>query len=259
MDLGLTGKVAIVTGGSKGIGLAIVQALVANGARVVAAARTASAELAELAKTGQVQVAEVDMTGASAPARVVDVSGDRIDILVNNVGGAPARPGGFQSITDEDWLATLTVNFLAAVRTTRAVLPVMLAAGHGSIVNTGSVNSYLPDPAVMDYSAAKAALANFAKSLSKEAGPHGVRVNSVSPGPVATDLWLGANGVAAAVSAATGADPQDVARQAASQMVTGRFTAPAEVADLVLFLASDRAANITGADYAIDGGLVQTL
>jgi NAD(P)-dependent dehydrogenase (short-subunit alcohol dehydrogenase family) len=151
------------------------------------------------------------------------------------------------------------VNFLAAMRTTRAALPAMLAVGHGVIVNTGSVNSYLPDPAVMDYSAAKAALANFAKALSKEVGPHGIRVNSVSPGPVATDLWLGTAGVAATVSAATGIDPTDVAGQAASQMVTGRFTTPAEVADLVLFLASERAANITGANFAIDGGLVQTL
>jgi NAD(P)-dependent dehydrogenase (short-subunit alcohol dehydrogenase family) len=148
---------------------------------------------------------------------------------------------------------------MAAVRTTRAALPAMLAAGQGSIVNTGSVNSYLPDPAVMDYGAAQAALANFAKALSKEVGPHGIRVNSVSPGPVATDLWLGADGVAATVGAATGADPNDVASQAASQMVTGRFTTPEEVADLVLFLASERAANITGANFAIDGGLVQTL
>jgi NAD(P)-dependent dehydrogenase (short-subunit alcohol dehydrogenase family) len=170
------------------------------------------------------------------------VAGERIDILVNNVGGAPPRTGGFLSITDEDWQSTMTVNFMAAVRTTRAALPAMLAAGRGVIVNTGSVNSYLPDPAVMDYSAAKGALANFAKSLSKEVGPHGIRVNSVSPGPVGTDLWLGASGVAATVGKATGADPKD-----------------AEVADLVLFLASERAANITGADYAIDGGLVPTL
>ena len=158
-------------------------------------------------------------------ARLVALAGDRIDILVNNVGGAPARPGGFLSITDEDWLASLTVNFLAAVRTTRGALPPMLAAGQGAIVNIGSVNAYLPDPAVMDYSAAKAALANFSKSLSKEVGPHGIRVNTVSPGPVATDLWLGDGGVAATVGAATGAEPEDVARQAASQMVTGRFTA----------------------------------
>jgi NAD(P)-dependent dehydrogenase (short-subunit alcohol dehydrogenase family) len=259
MDLGLTGKVAIVTGASKGIGLAIVRGLAANGAHVVAGARTSSAGLDELAEAGQVQIAQVDLSNADGPASLVGLAGERIDILVNNVGGAPARTGGFLSITDEDWQSTMTVNFMAAVRTTRAALPAMLAAGRGVIVNTGSVNSYLPDPAVMDYSAAKGALANFAKSLSKEVGPHGIRVNSVSPGPVGTDLWLGPSGVAATVGKATGADPKDVAGQAASQMVTGRFTTPAEVADLVLFLASERAANITGADYAIDGGLVPTL
>jgi NAD(P)-dependent dehydrogenase (short-subunit alcohol dehydrogenase family) len=259
LDLGLTGKVAVVTGASKGIGLAIAAGLAANGALVIAGARTSSPELTELESSGQVRTAQVDLTAASGPATLVALAGDRIDILVNNVGNAPVRTGGFLSISDEDWLSTITINFLAAVRTTRAALPAMLAAGAGAIVNTGSVNARLPDPRVMDYSAAKAALASFAKALSKEVGPHGIRVNSVSPGPVATDLWLGAGGVAATVGAATGADPKDVAGQAAGQMVTGRFTTPAEVADLVLFLASERAANITGADYAIDGGLIQTL
>ena len=101
-------------------------------------------------------------------------------------------------------------------------------------------------------------LAGFCKALSRETGPHGIRINTVSPGPVATDLWLGAGGVALTVGAATGAKPGDVARQAASQMVTGRFTQPTEVADLVLFLAGHRAGNITGADFTIDGGLVPT-
>jgi NAD(P)-dependent dehydrogenase (short-subunit alcohol dehydrogenase family) len=259
MDLGLTGKVAIVTGASKGIGLAIVRGLAANGAHVIAGARTSSPGLDELVQAGQVQKALADLTDPSGPASVVAVAGERIDILVNNVGGAPARTGGFLTITDDDWLSTITINLMAAVRTTRAALPAMLAAGHGVIVNTASVNAHLPDPAVMDYSAAKGALANFAKALSKEVGPHGIRVNSVSPGPVATDLWLGQGGVAATVSAATGADPKDVAGQAAGQMVTGRFTTPEEVADLVLFLASERAGNITGSDFIIDGGLIQTV
>jgi len=126
------------------------------------------------------------------------------------------------------------------------------------IVNISSANAFLPDPAVMDYSAAKAALANFSKSLSKEVGPKGIRVNTISPGPVATDLWLGDGGVAATVSRATGAKPEDVAHQAASDSVTGRFTQPGEVADVVLFLASDHTANITGANVTIDGGLITT-
>jgi NAD(P)-dependent dehydrogenase (short-subunit alcohol dehydrogenase family) len=258
MDLGLNGRTAIVTGASRGIGLAVTRGLVGEGVRVTAGARKSSAELDELAGTGLVRAVEVDLAEPAGPATLIAAAGDRIDILVNNVGAAPARPGGFGEITDEDWQASLTLNLMAAVRTTRAALPVMVAAGKGAIVNISSANAILPDPAVMDYSAAKAALASFSKSLSKEAGPHGIRVNTVSPGPVATDLWLGDHGVAATVSRATGARPQDVQSQAAQQMVTGRFSRPEEVADLVLILASDRTANVTGADITIDGGLIPT-
>ena len=258
MDLGLSGRIAIVTGASRGIGLAVVHGLVAEGVRVTAGARKSSAELDDLAAAGTVRVVEVDLAEPGGPARLVAAAGDRIDILVNNVGAAPARPGGFGEITDEDWQTSLALNLMAAVRTTRAALPVMVAAGKGAIVNISSANAFLPDPAVMDYSAAKAALANFSKSLSKEVGPHGIRVNTISPGPVATDLWLGDHGVAATVSRATGARAQDVQSQAAQQMVTGRFTRPEEVADLVVILASDRTANVTGADITIDGGLIPT-
>ena len=258
MDLHLSGQTAIVTGASRGIGLAVTRGLVAEGVHVTAGARESSAELGALARTGTVRAIEVDLAEPGGPARLVAAAGDRIDILVNNVGSAPARPGGFGEITDEDWQASLTVNLMAAVRTTRAALAVMLAAGKGAIVNVSSANAFLPDPAVMDYSAAKAALASFSKSLSKEVGPHGIRVNTVSPGPVATDLWLGEHGVAATVSGATGTRPQDVQRQAASQMVTGRFSRPEEVADMVVVLASDRTANVTGADITIDGGLIPT-
>jgi NAD(P)-dependent dehydrogenase (short-subunit alcohol dehydrogenase family) len=258
MDLGLNGRTAIVTGASRGIGLAIVRGFVAEGVHVTAGARKSSAELDKLAGTGMVRVVEVDLAEPGGPARLVAAAGDRIDVLVNNVGAAPARPGGFTEITDEDWAASLTLNLMAAVRTIRAALPVMVAAGKGAIVNISSANAFLPDPAVMDYGAAKAALANFSKSLSKDAGQHGIRVNTISPGPVATDLWLGDHGVAATVSRATGAQAQDVQSQAAKQTVTGRFSLPEEVADLVLILASDRTANVTGADITIDGGLIPT-
>jgi NAD(P)-dependent dehydrogenase (short-subunit alcohol dehydrogenase family) len=259
MDINLAGRTAVVTGGSKGIGLAIVRNLAASGARVVTGAKSRSPEIDALTRDTQVIFAEVDLTDANGPAQLVATAGDRVDILVNNVGVARARPGGFLSITDDDWFVSLTLNLMAAVRATRAALPGMLAAGSGVIVMTGSVNARLPDPAVLDYSAAKAGLAGFAKALSKEVGPRGIRVNTVSPGPVATDLWLGRDGVAATFSQATGAKPGDIQSQAAAQSVTGRFSQPAEVADLVLFLASDLAANITGADFTIDGGLVPTL
>jgi NAD(P)-dependent dehydrogenase (short-subunit alcohol dehydrogenase family) len=205
---------------------------------------------------------QVDLATPDGPARLVDAAVSAfggLDILVNNVGGVRPRTGGFLSVTDDDWASTLTINFLAAVRTTRAALPHLLDRQAGAIVTVNSVNATLPDPLVIDYSAAKAALASFSKSLSKEVGPRGIRVNTVSPGPVSTALWLGADGVAATVARAKGGEPQAVAKQAASDSVTGRFTRPEEVADLVLLLASDRAGNVTGSDFVIDGGLISTL
>jgi NAD(P)-dependent dehydrogenase (short-subunit alcohol dehydrogenase family) len=259
MDINLAGRTAVVTGGSKGIGLAVVSQLAASGARVVAGAQHGSAEIAELTHDKDVTFVEVDLADPAGPAELVAAAGDRVDILVNNVGSARTRPGGFLSVTEEDWAASLALNLLAAVRATRAALPGMLAAGSGAIVMTCSVNARLPDPALIDYSAAKAGLAGFVKALSKEVGPHGIRVNAVSPGPVATDLWLGSDGVAATVSQATGQTASNVESDAASQSVTGRFSKPAEVADLILYLASDRAANITGSDFAVDGGFIPTL
>jgi len=259
MDLGLDGRTAIVTGGSKGIGLAVARGLADSGVRVITGARTSSPELDLLQREGRVQASVIDLSDPAGPARLAALAEGPVDILVNNVGGAPARTGGFLSISDEDWLATINLDLMAAVRTTRSVLPAMLAAGRGSIVTICSVNARLPDPAVLDYSVAKAGLASFCKALSKEVGPAGIRVNTVSPGPVATDLWLGADGVAQTVGHATGSAADDVARKAASQMITGRFTQASEVADLVVFLASDRAGNVTGADFVIDGGLLTTL
>jgi NAD(P)-dependent dehydrogenase (short-subunit alcohol dehydrogenase family) len=135
MDLGLEGRTAVVTGASRGIGLAIVRALAAAGARVIAGARGSSDELDELVRTGPVQALAVDLADPAGPGQLTAPARDRIDILVNNVGSAPARTGGFLAITDEDWHASITLNLMAAVRTTRAVLPAMLAAGQGVIVN----------------------------------------------------------------------------------------------------------------------------
>lgn len=261
MELGLSGKRAIVTGASRGIGLAVTRALAGEGAHVVAGARENSDELRALADGGNVQYVSVDLSEPSGPGSLVGTALEDggVDVLVNNVGAVSVRLEGFASVSDEDWQRTWNLTFMSAVRTTRAALPAMLQSGNGTIVNIVSVNSFLPDPAVIDYCAAKAALANFSKSLSKEVGPRGIRVNSVSPGPVSTGLWLGSAGVAQAVARAQGGSPQEIAAHQASAASTGRFSTPEEVADLVVVLAGDRAANVTGADFVIDGGLIQTI
>jgi NAD(P)-dependent dehydrogenase (short-subunit alcohol dehydrogenase family) len=261
MDLGLEGKRALVTGASRGIGLAVARRFVAEGVIVVGGSRASSSELDVLRKESGVVHFDVDLSGTEGPAQLVEaaLSGGPIDILINNAGAVAPRLGGFVSVTDEQWATTMSLTFMAAVRTTRAVLPHMIDRGSGSVVNNASVNATLPDPLVIDYSAAKAALANFSKALSKEVGPHGIRVNAVSAGPVSTELWLGQRGVAASVSAVKGAGAVEVAHEAVKDTATGRFTTPEEVADLIVFLASTRVANVTGANYLVDGGLTQSL
>ncbi|GGI98523.1 oxidoreductase [Streptomyces brasiliensis] len=254
----LQGRTAVVTGASKGIGLAVTEALAGAGAAVVAGSRTSSKDLDELVEQGSVTWVPVDLSEPAAAERLVEAARGRVDILVNNVGTAPPRTGGFLTVTDEEWRRTLDLNLLSAVRVTRAALPVMLEAGRGSVVTIASVNATLPDPLVIDYSAGKAALVAFSKALSKEVGPKGIRLNTVSPGPVETDLWLGGGGVAHTVSAAVGGTPEEIVAEAKSSMVTGRFTKPREVAELAVFLAGDRSANITGSDFVIDGGLIPT-
>jgi NAD(P)-dependent dehydrogenase (short-subunit alcohol dehydrogenase family) len=263
MDLHLSDKVAIVTGASKGIGLAIAKALVEEGANVVAAARQITDELTELAdSSSRVLPVSVDLSTPDGAPRLVDeavLAFGGVDIVVNNVGGVRPRMTGFLGITDEEWNWGLDVNLLTAVRTTRAALPHLLAKGAGNIVNVSTVMSFLADPDVYDYTAGKAALSNFSKALSKEVGPRGIRVNTVSPGPVDTELWTREEGIAPTVVRATGIDQDGFLKEMASRMVTGRFTRPDEVADVVLLLASDRAGNVHGADFFIDGGMITTM
>jgi NAD(P)-dependent dehydrogenase (short-subunit alcohol dehydrogenase family) len=261
MDLGLAGKRAIVTGASKGIGLAVARTLAAEGVHVIGGSRETSDELKELVTSGRATHVEVDLTSETGPSRLVAVAldGGPVEILINNAGAVTPRVNGFVSVTDEQWSYAMNLTLMAAVRTTRAALPHLLAAGRGVIVNTASVNASLPDPLVMDYGAAKAALVNFSKALSKEVGPGGVRVNTVSPGPVATDLWLGDHGVASTLAGTRGGESREYEQNAVRDTATRRFTTPQEVADLIAFLASDRAGNITGVDYVIDGGLIQTV
>jgi NAD(P)-dependent dehydrogenase (short-subunit alcohol dehydrogenase family) len=258
VDLELSGKVAVVTGASKGIGLAVVRELAAEGANVVAGAR----HVEQLEGIEGVSALAVDLAESDGPGRLVDHAVQlhgRVEVLVNNVGAAPVRLEGFLAVSDADFERSLQLNLFAALRATRAALADMREHGGGTIVNVASVNSFFePDGGVIDYGAAKAALVNVAKSLSQELGSEGIRVTSVSPGPVATDLWLGESGVAETVGRATGAGAGAVREQMTANMATGRFTTPQEVATIVALLASPRVANVTGANWVIDGGLIKT-
>jgi NAD(P)-dependent dehydrogenase (short-subunit alcohol dehydrogenase family) len=261
MDLGMTDRVAVVTGASKGIGLAVTHALADEGALVVAGARNVDS----LDDVERVTAMAVDLAAADGPGllvrRALDDHG-RIDVLVNNVGGVRLRLDGFLGTADEEFEWAMRMNFFSALRATRAAIPHMVDQGGGAIVNVASVNSFFqPDAGTIDYGAAKAALLNLSKSLAQEFGAKGIHVNCVSPGPVATDLWLGEHGVAETVAAASGVDA-DTAREnvvaGIGGFATGRFTTPEEVATLVVMLASERTANVTGANYVIDGGLIKT-
>jgi NAD(P)-dependent dehydrogenase (short-subunit alcohol dehydrogenase family) len=261
MELNLAGKVAVVTGAGKGIGMAITRTLADEGAHVVAGSLTTDT----LDGLKGVTPVAVDLTAPDGPAQLVRHATEehgRIDVLVNNVGAVRMRTEGLFGTTDEDFAWAMQMNFFIALRASRAALTEMVKNRSGAIVNVASVNAFFqPDGATIDYGAAKAALVNLTKTLAQEFGPQGIRVNAVSPGPVSTDLWLGEHGVAATVAKATGVDAE-TARQTIiagiGGFATGRFTTPEEVATLITFLASDRAGNITGANYLIDGGLIKT-
>jgi NAD(P)-dependent dehydrogenase (short-subunit alcohol dehydrogenase family) len=258
MELDLTDKVAVVTGAGKGIGLAVTRALVDEGVHVVAGSRTTET-LDDI--DGVIGLA-LDLASPDGPAELIEAALEqhgRIDILVNNVGAVRIRVEGFLGTSDDEFEWAMQMNFFIALRATRAALVPMVEAGGGSIVNVASVNAFFqPDAATIDYGAAKAALVNLTKSLSQEFGPKGIRVNAVSPGQVATDLWLGEHGVAETIGAATGVDADEVREAAIAGIPTGRFTTPQEVATLITLLASTRLGNVTGANYVIDGGLIKT-
>ena len=249
------GRAAIVTGASRGIGRRITEALVAEGCQVLACARDVGA-LAELTGAGVVPVA-ADVTDPATAAMLVAEclrAFDRLDIVVNNAGSA--APGALADLTTDDWQSAIDIHLLAAARLSTAAAPVMQAAGWGRLVHIASVHGREPDPLFAPYSAAKAALLNLSTSLSLAYAADGVTSNFVVPGVVITEL-VEAN--AAATAERTGTTPADVlARLLKKERVAaGRFGRPEEVADAVLFLASERAAWITGATLEIDGGTLR--
>jgi NAD(P)-dependent dehydrogenase (short-subunit alcohol dehydrogenase family) len=268
MDLNLHDKIAVVTGASKGIGLATTRTLLQEGVRVVAVSRGTTPAFDALDGPGLVHVA-ADLMNPEAPARVMsrakDVFGG-LDILVNNAGGPP--PGvklprfSFLAPTDADWRAMFEFNLFSAVRAIRAAVPLMLERGGGAIVNVSTGLARQPPTMNVDYSAAKAGLNTLTKALSEEFAPQGIRVNTVSPGPVRTAWWTDEGGAADIIAAQAGTDRDSVMDTIAPEMMkltTGRLVDPQEVADVIALLVSPRSASTTGSDFVVDSGLLKAV
>jgi NAD(P)-dependent dehydrogenase (short-subunit alcohol dehydrogenase family) len=258
MNTDFKDKRVLITGGTKGMGEATLKLMLERGARVATTARAAGGSL----PVG-VHFIAADLrtrVGTDTLIREALASLGGVDILINNVGGSTAAGGGALALDDDAWQDALDGNLLAAVRLDRALLPAMVARQYGVIIHISSIQRSLPlYESTLAYAAAKAALSNYSKGLSKEFGPQGIRINTVSPGFIETTAahamirrWAGHAGIT-----------EDAARQKLMQTLggipIGRPGKPEEVAELVAFLASDRAASIHGAEYVIDGGTIPTV
>jgi NAD(P)-dependent dehydrogenase (short-subunit alcohol dehydrogenase family) len=254
MEREFAGKRVLVTGGTKGIGAAVVRRMLDGGATVTTTARSLS---------GSPDFIQADLSTREGCDHVIKSTLDRhdgLDILVNSVGGSTAPGGGALALTDEHWRQALELNLVSAVRMDRGFLPSMLRQGHGVIIHVSSIQRTLPlFEATLAYAAAKAALSNYSKGLSKEMSPRGIRVNSVAPGYTETEAAVA---LVERLASQAGTDT-DSARSRLMDSLggipLGRPARPEEVAELIAFLASDRASAITGSEYIIDGGTVPTV
>lgn len=256
MNLELQGKRVLVTAGTKGVGKAVVALFRELGAKVLTTARERPADaLADVFVEADLTTAE----GCDTVAKAVVANFGGVDIMVHVVGGSTAPGGGFAALGEDEWLHELSLNLLPAVRLDRALLPGMLAQGAGVVIHVTSIQRELPLPeSTTAYAAAKAALSTYSKSLSKEVSPKGVRVVRVAPGWVETEASVA---MAERLALHEGTDYEGGKRiimNALGGIPLGRPSKPVEVANLIAFLASPRAAPITGTEYVIDGGTIPT-
>lgn len=254
-DAEFLGRRVLVTGGTQGIGAAVVQRLSEAGAQVFLSARTPPAEPPGLFYAADLSTSE----GVAGLAQAIGERLGGVDLVVHNLGGSSAPGGGFMALGEADWADALNRNLLGAVRLDRALVPGMIEQGYGVIVHVTSIQRRLPlHESTLAYAAAKAALSVYSKGLSNEIGPKGVRVVSVAPGFTETEA---AERMIERLAAAEGSDVETAREgllRALGGIPVGRPNTPDEVADLIAFLASDRAATLHGAEYVIDGGAVPT-
>jgi 3-oxoacyl-[acyl-carrier protein] reductase len=241
MDLGLSGRTAVVTGASRGIGAETVRLLEAEGATVLAVSRTEG----------------IDVTALDAAERIAERLGGAPDILVNNAGTSFAK--GLGELTDEDWQGQWELHVMASMRLMRAFAPAMAERGWGRIVNVTSSAGKRPSLTNAAYSVTKAAQSSLSRVFADTYAPQGVLVNAVAPGPVASSLWMDEGGLADQTAEARGVSREESIKVQEGKVPLGRFATAEEIANVIVFLCSERAADVTGAHWSVDGGTVATI
>jgi 3-oxoacyl-[acyl-carrier protein] reductase len=250
MDLGLGGKVCVVTGSTGGIGLETARLLAGEGARVVTSGRSVAPNVGEALHVAG------DLGGPGAAEALVARSADelgRLDVLVNNVG--IAYQARFEELTDAQWDEMWQLNVMTAMRCIRAALPHLRSAGDGAIVNVASTAGKRPSTGMPNYSVTKAAMLSLSRLVADLYAADGIRCNAVTPGPTATEAWLGEGGLADQA----GGDRDEVLRKVAAGRPLGRLAEPEEIAAVVAFLCSARSSYVTGAAWSADGGTVPVI
>jgi 3-oxoacyl-[acyl-carrier protein] reductase len=249
LDLGLRDRVCVVTGSTGGIGRAVAEVLAAEGAKVVTSGRS------EAPGVGEALHVQADLAGPDAPAELIRRAAELgpVDCLVNNVG--IAYQVDFDEVTDEQWDAMWQLNVMSYVRAIRAVLPAMRERG-GSIVNVSSTAGKRPSTSMPNYTVTKAAVLSLSRLVADLYAKDGVRCNAVAPGPTATEAWLGAGGLADQQAERTGKTRDEVLEAVGNGRPLGRLAEADEIAAVIVFLCSDRAAYVTGSAWSADGGTV---
>jgi len=256
MDLGLTDRTCLVTGASRGIGLATARILAEEGARVFLTARGEEPLREAATSCGAVGHVALDVTAPDAPERLLEVTGP-VDVLVNNAGTSQVR--SLDDLRDEEWQAQWELHVMAPMRLMRAAAPVMAERGWGRIVNVCSSSGKRPSLTNAAYSVTKAAQLSLSRAYADAYAGRGVLVNAVAPGLVESELWLAPGGLADQAAAAQGTSREEALATARAKPPLGRFGTPEEVASVIAFLCSERAGDVAGAAWSVDGGTVPVI